>query len=180
MASSVYARPEQGAEADRDGGEDEFDGGVPRRRVKERSCGPWFGGNGAAYAALVAVQLSYCVWHVLGKLALNGGTNPFVLAAYRQVGACCCLLGLSKYADFRHGSLVDAARRLSRRDAVRFVVLGALGFGNIFGFVVALSLVTAFNSALLHPASPSVLRPRVSRSRERATRRRRVIVGGGR
>ena len=106
------------------------------------------------YVALVAVQLSYCVWHVLGKIAINGGTNPFVLALYRQAGACACLAALARCADFPRGGLVRAALAVSARDRRRFLALGCLGFGNIFGFVVALSYVTAFNSALLHPVIP--------------------------
>lgn len=51
------------------------------------------------YGALVVVQLAYCVWHVLGKVALNGGTNPFVLALYRQLGACACLAALARAVD---------------------------------------------------------------------------------
>ena len=108
------------------------------------------------YVALVAVQLSTCGWHVLGKIALTGGTNPFVLALYRQAGACACLAALARCADFPRGGLVRAALAVSARDRRRFLALGCLGFGNIFGFVVALSYVTAFNSALLHPVIPVI------------------------
>ena len=110
----------------------------------------------AAYVGLAAVQLSYCVWHVLGKIALNGGANPFVLALYRQLGACVCLYVLARCVDYRSGGLGDALKALSRRQRRRFVLLGFLGFCNIFGFVVALSYVTAFNSALLHPIIPVI------------------------
>eukprot|EP00628_Pelagophyceae_sp_CCMP2097_P024622 CAMPEP_0184212382 /NCGR_PEP_ID=MMETSP0976-20121227/13609_1 /TAXON_ID=483370 /ORGANISM="non described non described, Strain CCMP2097" /LENGTH=336 /DNA_ID=CAMNT_0026517101 /DNA_START=39 /DNA_END=1045 /DNA_ORIENTATION=+ len=107
------------------------------------------------YLALVVVQLSYCIWHVLGKLALNGGMDPFVLAMYRQVGATVLIVCLAKAADAPHGDLFAGVRAAcTRRDACLFLLLGVLGFGNIYGFIVALSYVTAFNSALLHPTIP--------------------------
>ncbi|KAH8060764.1 hypothetical protein JL721_8980 [Aureococcus anophagefferens] len=71
-------------------------------------------------------------------------------------GACACLAALARCADFPRGGLVRAALAVSARDRRRFLALGCLGFGNIFGFVVALSYVTAFNSALLHPVIPVI------------------------
>ncbi|KAJ8611020.1 hypothetical protein CTAYLR_007066 [Chrysophaeum taylorii] len=110
--------------------------------------------GGGAWAALFVVQLSYCVWHVLGKAALNGGMSPFVLALYRQGGACLCMVFLSRVVDGR--GEVRRLRSLPRYELFRVAVLGFLGFGNIFGFIVALSYVTSFNSALLHPIIPVV------------------------
>jgi len=122
-----------------------------------RSRSSLLGAGALPYGALVVVQLAYCVWHILGKIALNGGTNPFVLALYRQLGACVCLYGLARGADFpARGGIARAAAALDARDRRRFAALGVLGFGNIFGFVVALSYVTAFNSALLHPLIPVI------------------------
>lgn len=43
-----------------------------------------------------------------------------------------------------------------RSDLIRLCSLGLLGFANIYGFVLALSYVTSFNSALLHPTIPVV------------------------
>ena len=62
---------------------------------------------------------------------------------------------LAKWIDSPRSSLLARLRAsVSRRDARRLVLLGLLGFGNIYGFIVALSYVTAFNSALLHPVIP--------------------------
>lgn len=41
-------------------------------------------------------------------------------------------------------------------DLIKLCSLGILGFANIYGFVLALSYVTSFNSALLHPTIPVV------------------------
>lgn len=105
-------------------------------------------------AALFVVQLSYCVWHILGKAALNGGMSPYTLALYRQSGACAVMLLMSRVLDKERG--IRRLCGLSGFDTVRIFVLGTLGFGNIYGFIVALSYVTSFNSALLHPIIPVV------------------------
>ena len=62
---------------------------------------------------------------------------------------------IARLTEAREGSL---RRRecVTRARAPGFFALGLLGFGNIFGFVVALSYVTAFNSALLHPVIPVI------------------------
>lgn len=114
------------------------------------TCGPW--------ASLFVVQLSYCIWHVLGKKALNYGMSPYVLALYRQAGGACCMAVLSHIVDGNAGvlSLPKRCRSLARFDALRVAGLGALGFANIYGFIIALSYVTSFNSALLHPIIPVV------------------------
>mmetsp|Transcript_27482 Transcript_27482/g.88758 ORF Transcript_27482/g.88758 Transcript_27482/m.88758 type:complete len:491 (+) Transcript_27482:1615-3087(+) len=106
--------------------------------------------NGGAWAALFVVQLLYCVWHIVAKKAMNKDFNPFVLALYRQVGAVVCLFFLSAcFEDRRVSGRLKRGRWL-------ILLMGVLGFGNIFGFVVALSMITSFNSALLHPTIPVV------------------------
>ena len=125
-----------------------------------------------ATGSLVLVQLLYCGWHVVAKRALNSGLNPFVLALYRQWGAVVCLVGLAYLVDGHElGTAIAATTSLGpcpaesprkrsipmrRRDAFSIILLGFLGFGNIYGFIIALSMVTSFNSALLHPTIPVV------------------------
>mmetsp|Transcript_7395 Transcript_7395/g.10281 ORF Transcript_7395/g.10281 Transcript_7395/m.10281 type:complete len:454 (-) Transcript_7395:240-1601(-) len=133
-----------------------------------------------AYFALVLVQLLYCIWHVLGKKALNDGLNPFVLAMYRQDGALVVMIFLARFVDKvsswrTFASIFGIVQKsvggvaslytqeeimtenkiiISPQDRWALVVLGILGFGNIYGFILALSYVTSFNSALLHPIIP--------------------------
>lgn len=103
------------------------------------------------WAVLFIVQLLYCIWHVLGKKALNRGMSPYVLALYREIGACICMTTFSRIVDGRFRLF-----HVRSFDAWRLLLLGVLGFGNIYGFIVALSYVTSFNSALLHPIIPVV------------------------
>jgi len=83
---------------------------------------------------------------VLGKIALKAGCSPFVFALYREIIASTLIFGMAVPTD---GLLLPR-----KNHALRFILMGICSFVNVVGSVVALSLVSAPNVALLQPSIP--------------------------
>ncbi|GAB5361785.1 hypothetical protein AAMO2058_000742200 [Amorphochlora amoebiformis] len=95
---------------------------------------------------LVAIQLIFAGWHVLGKIALDNGVSPLCFALYREIIASICMWILCLY--------IDGAVKMQRRDIPRFFLMGVCSFINVVGSVVALDMVSAANVSLLQPSIP--------------------------
>ena len=97
------------------------------------------------HLALLAVQLSFSGFHVVGKVVLES-MPPLALAATRVLFATPLLLGLAWLKD----------RRLPAwRDLPFLALLGLLGvFLNQILFVIGLRYTTATNAAILMPSIP--------------------------
>src|SRR5262245_28397228 len=95
----------------------------------------------APHLALIAVQIMFATWPIVGKLALR--TLPAVgLVGVRVAGATVVLMVLAQAS----GNL----RVIERRDWPLLVVSSALGLVlNQWLFVKGLSLTTAINATLL-------------------------------
>lgn len=97
------------------------------------------------HLTLVAVQLMFAGFHVVGKLVL-GEVDPLSLATLRVVGATPVLLLFAWWWD----------RVLpSWRDLPHLALLGFLGvFANQLLFILGLERTTATNAAILMPSIP--------------------------
>lgn len=100
-----------------------------------------------ATAIMIAVQLAFAGWHVLGKVALNTGVSPLFFALIREAGASFVLLLLAAIFD-------DKPKMPTRQEAMVFLTLGVLIFINIVGFIIALNLVSPITAAIYQPLIP--------------------------
>ena len=100
----------------------------------------------APHLALIAVQILFATWPVVGKIALR--TLPAVsLVGFRVAGAALMLLFLARAS----GRL----RKIKRADWPLLIVSSALGLIlNQWLFVTGLSLTTAINSTLISTTIP--------------------------
>jgi len=101
----------------------------------------------APHFALIAVQILFATWPIVGKIALR--TVPAVaLVGFRVAGASLLLLMLARL----RGSL----RMIERRDWPLLIVSSALGvILNQWLFVGGLTLTTAINSTLIGTSIPA-------------------------
>jgi drug/metabolite transporter (DMT)-like permease len=122
----------------------------------------------APHLALVAVQVMFATWPMLGKIALR--TIPSVtLVAFRVAGAAIALVAL--------GTITRRLKRIEGRDWPLLIACSLLGVVlNQWLFVKGLSLTTVINATLLGTTIPvfTLLVSMVLRT-DRATWRR---VGG--
>jgi len=104
-------------------------------------------GSAAPHLALIAVQILFATWPIVGKIALR--TVPAVaLVGFRVAGASLLLLMLARL----RGSL----RMIERRDWPLLIASSALGvILNQWLFVGGLSLTTAINSTLIGTSIPA-------------------------
>jgi drug/metabolite transporter (DMT)-like permease len=127
--------------------------------------------NGAApHLALIAVQIFFATWPIVGKLALR--TVPAVaLVGLRVAGATVVLVLLARLS----GNL----RLIERRDWPLLIVSSALGLIlNQWLFVKGLSLTTAINATLLSTSIPvSTLLVGMFLGTDRTTWRRMLGIG---
>jgi len=102
--------------------------------------------SAAPHLALIAVQILFATWPVVGKIALR--TLPAVsLVGFRVAGAALMLLFLARAS----GRL----RKIERADWPLLIVSSALGLIlNQWLFVTGLSLTTAINSTLISTTIP--------------------------
>ena len=102
--------------------------------------------SAAPHLALIAVQILFATWPVVGKIALR--TLPAVsLVGFRVAGAALMLLFLARAS----GRL----RKIKRADWPLLIVSSALGLIlNQWLFVTGLSLTTAINSTLISTTIP--------------------------
>src|ERR1043166_3985286 len=98
--------------------------------------------SGAApHLALIAVQILFATWPIVGKIALR--VLPAIsLVAFRVAGAAVVLLVLAR--------ATGRFQRIERRDWPLLLLSSALGLiFNQWLFVTGLSLTTAINSTLI-------------------------------
>jgi len=120
------------------------------------------------HLALIAVQLLFATWPIVGKIALRA-MPAVVLVGFRVAGAALALLTLARIS----GHL----RSIKRRDWSLLIVSSLLGvILNQLLFVKGLSLTTAINSTLLGTTIPvSTLLVGVALGTDRMTSRR--VIG---
>lgn len=127
--------------------------------------------SGAApHLALIAVQIFFATWPIVGKLALR--TIPAVaLVGFRVAGATLVLILLARVS----GNL----RPIARRDWPLLIVSSALGLVfNQWLFVKGLSITTAINATLLSTSIPvSTLLIGMFMGTDRTTWRRMLGIG---
>jgi len=100
----------------------------------------------APHLALIAVQVMFGTWPVVGKVALRGLSST-MLVAFRVGGAAVAFTLLQRQL----GQLV----RLPHRDLLRLFLCSLLGVSlNQLLYVKGLSLTTAINASLLSTAIP--------------------------
>lgn len=111
---------------------------TPRIPVKERGIAP--------HLALVAVQLIFGTWPIVGKVALRSISSSG-LVAFRVVGAAVVLVLL-------RGKLSEL-RKLPAKDLILLTLCSMLGIAvNQLLFVKGLSLTSVINSVLLGTTIP--------------------------
>ena len=100
---------------------------------------------------LLAIQLVSSGWHVLGKKALDDGTQPLVFALYRELISSVSIFVLALSTDGR-----DCVGAIPREDWPRFLTLGLCSFATVVGAVVALAFIPASTYAMLQPLCPVI------------------------
>ena len=100
-----------------------------------------------AHLALIAVQLIFGTWPILGKVVLRAMSSS-ALVGFRVVGAAAALLLLRRQSG--------EFRKMSKRDFAVLVLCSMLGVVlNQFLFVKGLSLTTVINATLLSTTIPA-------------------------
>ena len=100
----------------------------------------------APHLALIAVQILFGTWPILGKLALRSMSSP-MLVCFRVTGAAIALLLIQR-------SLTPLFK-MPGKDLGWLVLCSVIGVvGNQFLFVAGLSMTTAINATLLSSAIP--------------------------
>ncbi|MDT5122332.1 MAG: hypothetical protein QOC96_1814 [Acidobacteriota bacterium] len=103
-------------------------------------------GNVAPHLALIAVQLMFGTWPIVGKIALTALPST-VLVAIRIAGAALAFIILQR--------TFGRAQKIRRSDYARLALYALLGVVlNQFLFVKGLSLTTAINATLLGTTIP--------------------------
>ena len=98
------------------------------------------------HLALVAVQILFASWPIVGKIALRT-VPPVALVGFRVAGSCLVLVLLARFK----GSLT----KIRRADWPLLLVSSALGLIlNQWLYVTGLSLTTAINSTLISTSIP--------------------------
>jgi len=113
----------------------------------DRSAGPGpaAGSPWAVHGALLAAQIGFALFPILGKVAL-AGIPPLVLAAIRVVAAGVLLEGVRRAAG---------ERELEPRDRKAVFLYALLGVSfNQMLFILGLSMTTAINTSLLTGTIP--------------------------
>ena len=104
------------------------------------------GGGSAPHLALVAVQLMFGTWPIVGKIALTALPSTG-LVVFRVAGAALAFLGLQR--------AVGRAQAIRKADYARFALYALLGVVlNQLLFVKGLSLTTVINATLLGTTIP--------------------------
>lgn len=104
------------------------------------------GGGAAPHLALVAVQLMFGTWPIVGKIALTALPSTG-LVVLRVAGAALAFLGLQR--------TVGRAQKIRKSDYARFALYALLGVVlNQLLFVKGLSLTTVINATLLGTTIP--------------------------
>lgn len=111
------------------------------------------------YGALWLTATIYGLWHLVAKLAVSGRADPVVFAFYRCFGGTVllflllrCMPGL--VAADKTIELTSLITSLPRRDVQRFLILGFLMAGNVCGFIVASSFLSALTCSIFQPTMP--------------------------
>jgi len=71
-----------------------------------------------AHVLLLASQLCFSGWHIIGSMCMKQGANPFVFVLYREVIASLLMLSYVKYCGLR--------LHIEKEDYSRFLLLGAM------------------------------------------------------
>jgi drug/metabolite transporter (DMT)-like permease len=104
------------------------------------------GGAAAPHLALIAVQLMFGTWPIVGKIALDVLPSTG-LVAFRVVGAALAFLALQR--------MIGRRQTIKKADYARLALYALLGVVlNQFLFVKGLSLTTVINATLLGTTIP--------------------------
>lgn len=99
------------------------------------------------YLALIFVNAAFSGWHVLGKLALNSGAAPVTFALYRELLSSVLLLVAARATHPGLWHFPIYTRKW-------LLLLGFCSFVNVVGFIIGLSLTSAFIAAVFQPFIP--------------------------
>ena len=100
------------------------------------------------HALLLATQICFSGWHVIGHVALQNGANPFVFVLYREVLACFLMYCAIKF----QGLPID----VNRDDVLRFCCMGTCSFINVVGAMLALVYISPTRFAIFQPTIPCI------------------------
>ena len=100
--------------------------------------------------AVGGVQLGFCGWALLAKVAMSDeySIKPIVFCMYRETIAALLMLAIAWHSD--------GLSLPHKGDIPRLMVVGALTFFGIYGYLTAMEYGSASDSALMAPFQPVV------------------------
>eukprot|EP00899_Mesostigma_viride_P011897 jgi/Mesvir1/20708/Mv14904-RA.2 len=105
------------------------------------------GTNRLAHGLMLLSQIVFSVGYLTSSSVLKDNPDPLSFALLREFLSTVAMLALAV-------SFEGPQRMQSSADLLSFVILGALSFGVVAGFTIALSLVPDFNCAIAQPLIP--------------------------
>ncbi|KAJ1408274.1 hypothetical protein B484DRAFT_301560, partial [Ochromonadaceae sp. CCMP2298] len=100
------------------------------------------------HIALLAAQMCFSGWHIVGSLAMKDGADPFVFVLYREVLASALMIAYAQYCGLRI--------YIEPCDRVRFLFLGLFSFVNVVGAMLALKYISASRFSIFQPCIPVI------------------------
>jgi drug/metabolite transporter (DMT)-like permease len=101
-----------------------------------------------AHIVLIAAQMCFSGWHIVGSLAMKDGADPFVFVLYREFIASLLMLAYAQYCGLRI--------YIEPCDYVRFLILGFFSFVNVVGAMLALKFISASRFSIFQPLIPVI------------------------
>ena len=99
-----------------------------------------------AHVAVLVAMLCFSGWHIVGSLAMQNGTDPFVFALYRELMASVYMFAYAKLSGFEIN--------IDKSDWFRFAILGLFSFVNVVGAMLALQYISATRFSIFQPSIP--------------------------
>lgn len=101
-----------------------------------------------SHVLLLASQVCFSGWHIVGSLTMKEGANPFIFVLYREI--------ISSFLMYLIIRIKGEKINIDQRDYFKFFFLGICSFINVVGAMLALNYVSANRFAIFQPCIPCI------------------------